>query len=219
MIQTKPMDYRDAAEIFKQADAEMSRPKLDKLKAAGWKYEDIITSLTIAGGELLPIRWRDWCVIEYAWAIPSAEAIDMLASQGTVIEIGAGSGYWAHRVIEAGGDVRCFDPLQWKTGETWLGQPIPQEWTPVVRIPHDEVAIAESATLFICWPDYEASWAAETLDAYPGDTFIYVGEGAGGCCGDDRFHDMLDADWEIRKVIYIPQFVGIRDLCIHYTRK
>jgi hypothetical protein len=47
----------------------------------------------------------------------------------------------------------------------------------------------------MCWPSYDQPWARSALDAYQGDTLVYVGE-HWGCCADDSFFELLEQGWE-----------------------
>ena len=77
-------------------------------------YEEIIAELTKKGSALLPLAYRDWFVIYFAWAIPSAEALQYISALSPIIEVGAGSGYWAHRIAAIGGEITAFDPRDWE---------------------------------------------------------------------------------------------------------
>jgi len=62
--------------------------------------------------------------------------------------------------------------------------------------------------------------AAECLIAYKGQTVIFVGEGWGGCTGDDLFHDHLSSDFEKVEDYYdLPQWEGIHDYLAVYKRR
>src|SRR5262249_51519126 len=45
----------------------------------------------------------------YAYVFPSDSALTMLAGLGPLVEIGAGTGYWAHRLRSIGVDIAAFD--------------------------------------------------------------------------------------------------------------
>ena len=60
--------------------------------------------------------------------------------------------------------------------------------------------------------------AADCLKYYQGDTVLYVGEGCGGCTGDDNFHERLEDEFELIEEMEIPQWNGIHDWLYHYSR-
>ncbi|MGH7743334.1 MAG: methyltransferase domain-containing protein [Candidatus Dormibacteria bacterium] len=123
----------------------------------------------------------------YSWAIPNEEALDVIAKHSPhgVVEIGAGGGYWATLLQQRGVDVVAYDPApensKWHHGT----------WTVVHSGDHRVAADHPTRTLLLCWPSYREPWAAKALEYYAGDTVIYIGEGCGGCTGDNRFHALL----------------------------
>lgn len=154
-------------------------------------------------------------VKRYAWAIPTARVIRQLARFSPIVEVGAGTGYWAWMLKQAGAHVLPYD----------LPTPEPcqvssQRWTELLVGTGQEVADRHSdCTLFICWPTYDDPWSGEALATYRGSRVVYVGEGSGGCTGDKVFHEMLDTQWEERIRLDIPQWEGIHDAVWVYRRK
>ena len=69
------------------------------------------------------------------------------------------------------------------------------------------------------WEPYTSSMATRCLRAFRGDTFIYVGEGKGGCCATDGFFAELERNWVSEQEISIPQWQGIRDWAFIFRRK
>lgn len=130
----------------------------------------------------------------FAWSICSPGDItwigDVLGGQ-RVVETGAGGGYWAWQMRQAGIDVAAYDPAE--PGAHYFAR---REWSPV--LPGDASAAGKhpDRALFLCWPSYADPWAAQALACYQGDTLIYAGEGEGGCTADDAFFELRDAEWE-----------------------
>jgi hypothetical protein len=164
---------------------------------------------------MAPFRARHELVVKYAWAIPTGEAIAAIAaaSPAGVVEIGAGTGYWAGLLRVAGVNVLAYDEApydniqaQGKFSHVDLGGP-------------EKAALWPSMTLFLCWPPYATPMALLCLDAYKGSTLAYVGEGAGGCNGDDSFHDTLSSEWTVETSVDLPQWDGIHDDLTIYRRK
>lgn len=131
----------------------------------------------------------------YSWSIPSpgdvAWITERLAGRG-VVETGAGLGYWAWQLAQAGADVIAYEPEDPAGNDFVTGQP----WHPVLRDDHGASAHHPERSLLLCWPSYSQPWAAWTLATYKGDQLFYAGEGEGGCCADDDFFSLLDAEWE-----------------------
>lgn len=73
-------------------------------------------------------------------------------------------------------------------------------------------------TLFLCWPPYDDHTAVNTLTAYKGKTVIYIGEGYGGCTGDDVFHEKLNSEWIEVDSLAIPKYEHLHDYLYIYKR-
>lgn len=52
---------------------------------------------------------RNEVVHRFAWAVPSDEAIKKIVEFSPIIEMGAGTGYWANLIQKAGGEIVAFD--------------------------------------------------------------------------------------------------------------
>jgi len=151
------------------------------------------------------LKRREALVEEYAWAIPNREAIETIVEHGPIVEVGAGTGYWAWCVDQLGGVVAATD-----------AEPPESTYRRVAaydarRRVNAMVADELDAALLLVWPPYDDPMAADALEAYPGETVIYVGEGRGGCTADDRFHRLLHEDWELTETVDIPTYLGLHD--------
>lgn len=147
-------------------------------------------------------------VKKYAWAIPSEEAIRTIAKYGPIVEIGAGTGYWAS-LISQFTDIVCYDKHPARMSA----------WFPVKKGDEADVLAHANRSLFLCWPPYNEKMAYETLSVYEGHYFIYVGEGQGGCTGCGQFHTLLRERWEKIETIGIPTWQGIGDFLAIYQRR
>ena len=106
-----------------------------------------------------------------------------------------------------GGGILAFD-----------AEPSKESWFPVRVGGPEQVAKHPDRTLFLCWPPYETSMARDCLDQYCGDVLIHVGEGPGGCTGDDVFWEQIENEWFPAKHIKIPQWEAIHDSLTIFTR-
>jgi hypothetical protein len=161
---------------------------------------------------------RDLCH-KYSWAVPTIGALQRIAALGPVVEIGAGTGYWAYLLRELGVDVLAYDIAPagapgCKNG--WHGDAT--SWTKVVKGGPERAAYCPERTLFLCWPPYSNPMAYHALKCYQGNTLVYVGEDSYGCTGDEAFHDLLDSEWE-REWYSIPSYDYIHDGMQVCTRK
>lgn len=132
----------------------------------------------------------------YSWSIPSPGDIawlaDTLDGRG-VVEIGAGSGYWAWQLAQAGVPVAAYDPHPPGPENNFNQHRL---YHPVMGGDHEKAADHPDRALMLCWPSYGSPFAKQALHHYAGDMVIYIGEGEGGCCADDRFHRILARDYE-----------------------
>ena len=171
-------------------------------------------NLTIGSFQL-----RDDYVHKYSWAIPNKTAIDALIEHSPIVEIGAGTGYWAALIAEAGGNILAFDPHPPRINST--RNPYHENQTTVFPVKRGGPKVAakySDRTLFLCWPPYNSKMAHQTLQAYNGNTVIFIGEGMGGCTGDDEFFRLLEYEFCIEKEIEIPQWPGIHDRMMIFSR-
>lgn len=156
---------------------------------------------------ILSSERHDLC-LKYAWAIPNEKAIQTLVAHSPILDIPAGTGYWASLVEKEGGKVVCIDR-----------SPPVKQWTKVEEGDESCVQNYPDHTLFLCWPPYATPMAANCLKNYTGSRIIYVGEGHGGCTADDEFHDLLEEQFQEIEVVNIPQYSGIHDRLYVYERK
>lgn len=150
----------------------------------------------------------------YAWGIPNEVVIRTIAAAGPVVEVFAGTGYWASLVAAAGGDIVATDVSPGFS--TWTAH---EPYYPVAR--ENAATTAKrypNRALMLVWPTMDEG-AALALRAYQGAGVIYVGECAGGCCASDNFFERLDADFEEEREIDIPQWWGLHDAAYFYRRK
>ena len=74
--------------------------------------------------------------------------------------------------------------------------------------------------IFMAWPPYDTSMAYDVaLAMTPGTHLIYVGEGCGGCNGDDQFFEYLGDQFEEIDDLAIPRWFGLNDYCSVYRKK
>lgn len=140
---------------------------------------------------------RDDARHEYAFGVPTADALAVIAARSPrgVVELGAGTGYWARLLDDLGVDVIAYDidPPPSRTSKWFAGR---APWHPVAHGDERAVAAHADRTLLLVWPTRGEMWPADAVEGYAaagGSTIAYVGEGPGGRCGDERFHALLGA--------------------------
>jgi hypothetical protein len=156
---------------------------------------------------------------DYAWTITSPETVAFVVEHigPSAIDPLAGSGYWAYLLRQVGVNVLASDinpagaANQWHKGSAWLPMLQMDAVGSVARA-------AKDRTLLLSWPPYGSSVGADVLKIYQGSRVIYIGEGEGGCCGDDEMFQLLDDHWT-EVVDHRPvQWFGMHDWVTVYDR-
>jgi hypothetical protein len=160
---------------------------------------------------------RQRLVARYAWAVPTDRAIDVLVRHSPLVEMGAGTGYWAWLVRQAGGDILAFDRYpppdprnRWHAGE--------RQWTEVLPGGPRLLARHPGRTLFLCWPPQDEPMAEQSLAAFPGDTVVYVGETAASD-GEPAWLFGRSSPWEPVEELALPRWESVRDLLLVLRRR
>ncbi|CAN5475372.1 hypothetical protein BH10ACT3_BH10ACT3_09160 [soil metagenome] len=144
---------------------------------------------------------RERAIADFAFAVPDDKSLERVAeAPNGVVELGAGTGYWARLLSERGVDVLAFDVAPPPSPDNpWFASSIP--WFDV-RVGDQSVLDAHPhRTLLLVWPTRNEDWpgdAVERFAAAGGTHLLHVGEGPGGHTGDDRFHALvgsLDRCW------------------------
>jgi SAM-dependent methyltransferase len=100
--------------------------------------------------------FRDNLTREYAWGIPTQHALETIAKYAPILELGAGSGYWAYLLRKKGVDILAYDrsPPSLRPKRAWHGK----QWTGVVYGRARKAAKHPDRTLLLCWPP-QAPWS------------------------------------------------------------
>ena len=177
----------------------------------------------------IPSMVRDYFVKKYAWSIPTDKALKLVCEAATEFKIdhlcsvGAGTGFWERLLAERLlAHVEAWDLNPPRDGENTYNHEV--EYFPIQKC--SSAAFASSRTtdtsmLFLNWPPYDDPMATEALKAFKGNVLVYVGEGFGGCTGDDEFHSIIGEEWEEWEYCFEthPRWFGINDYLTVYTRK
>lgn len=157
----------------------------------------------------------------FSWAIPTGEAIELLARYGPLVECGAGMGYWSALLHARKADVIAYDSTPpGRTARNAYHRHARQPWTQVRRASSVGAAREHAdRTLVLCWPPFDddrASYAA--LRAYRGDVIIHIGEPDEGATGSVRFHRELRLNWTLVEALDLPHWPRLRDRVMVYRR-
>jgi hypothetical protein len=179
-------------------------------------------SLDGPGGSYFDVfRLRRELTAKYSWSVPSPDAVDFVVkhSNGSILDPMAGTGYWEFLLRQAGVDCDAFDLIPPDLGPENLFHIDADTHVEVIPAAAEVSAALAVAgqTLFLSWPPMSDA-GARAVKAYPGNRLIYIGEGHGGCTGDDEFFDLLDTQWQMGDVHKLPQWSGIHDFISVYDR-
>lgn len=208
---------------------ELVNPYWDEVRAIAepseWQYDHGAVMVKPyrfpAEGGVDVLANRDELCSRYSWTIPDPATVAFIAEHacGSVVDPLAGSGYLLWLLQQAGVDVIGYDANPPASGGNNYHK-AQVEHLPIQRADAcDSVTLHPDRTLLLSWPPYDSPIGAQVLNAYAGDRVIYIGEGEGGCCGDDAMHHALAEQWtevaEHRPV----QWYGIHDWVTVYDRK
>lgn len=131
--------------------------------------------------------------------------------------MGAGNGYWASLLKEAGADILAFDYAPPRTQKNfWFKKT--NEFGEVKFGQSRLLRKYPDRTLFLCWPPM-SEMASQCLENWKGKHLIYIGESCGGCTANDDFFEQLERDFEEIESLDIPQWPGIHDTLTIHQRK
>jgi hypothetical protein len=184
-----------------------ANPYLDEFEAVRRRPRPAVPDLG-----LLMARHR--LVVEFAWAVPNEAALAALVALSPIVEIGAGSGYWAAMLRARGATVHAYD-VTVGAANNWGHT---KTWTRVEEGDEARVDDHEDCTLLLCWPAGGAM-AVNALRRYRGPCLAYVGEGRGGSTATAEFFDELERQWVEAREVAIPQWDGMQDALRIYRRR
>jgi hypothetical protein len=161
---------------------------------------------------------RDEYIETFSFAVPTESILQEICKYSPLLEIGAGSGYWAYELAKRGADIVATDTKKGRYS------PLQGHWSKKytsVETLHAVKAVRKypNRTLLSIWPDYDKPWSGEALKEFKGEVVIYIGESSGGCTGDNLFHRILEKDYKELESMMIPQFGGAHDYLNIYQRK
>jgi hypothetical protein len=165
----------------------------------------------------LPQRRRELASL-FSWAIPTADALSMVAGWAPIVDAGAGMGYWTALLRTLGVDVAASDLAPpGDGGSNDYHRDRRQPWT-AVQHAGSVTAVRQRPghTLLLCWPPYDDDAASyEVLRAYRGEVLLYAG---GKTAGSVRFHRELDLNWRAVEQVPLPRWPWLSDHLVAYRR-
>lgn len=138
---------------------------------------------------------RQRALERYAFAVPNAEALAAIARSAPngVVELGAGTGYWAAQLQRVGVDVVAYDTAPPPSPDnSWFSRA--ECFHEVLRGDVADLDRHGDQFLLLSWPTNGAIWPADAVQRFHaagGSALAYVGEPPGGRTGDDVLHKLL----------------------------
>jgi hypothetical protein len=144
-----------------------------------WDYGGVQAADMGTGMQSLVLEPLQHC---FAFAVPSTPALDAIAGLGCpVVELGAGTGYWAALLQGRGVDVLPLDhspptptALNSSSNVFFHGT-----FTAVSAGCPADLAAHSDRALMLCWPynfEVDVAWDVECLDHWTGNTLVHIGE-------------------------------------------
>lgn len=179
--------------------------------------------LSIGGiGDWSPMRRRFDLTSNYAWTVTDPATVAFVAKHigRHAFDPLAGTGYWAHILGQLGIEVLCSDRKPPAPGSGNRYHQGDSTWVPVRQSDGIMAALrwGLGRTLLLSWPPYDQIIGEQVLAEYPGDRVVYIGEGMGGCCGNDGMFELLDREWTEIASHRPVQWYGLHDWVTVYER-
>jgi len=112
----------------------------------------------------------------YAYVVPDEPSLSLLGELGPIVEMGAGTGYWACRLRARGVDVIAYDLAPPGGARANRYHAPTATWSDVVAADHTILARHPDRALFLCWPPLFSS-LGDCLAFYGGTTVALIGDG------------------------------------------
>jgi hypothetical protein len=112
----------------------------------------------------------------YAYVFADAALVRAVCELGPLVEIGAGTGYWARKLRDVGADILAFDQAPPNGDIPNRYHPHTPTWTEVEPRDHTVLTAHSDRALFLCWPPLFSS-LGDCLDFYDGNTVACIGDG------------------------------------------
>jgi hypothetical protein len=112
----------------------------------------------------------------YSYVVPDERSLSSLARLGPLVEIGAGTGYWAYRLRALGVDVIAIDQAPPDGQRVNRYHAIAPTWSEVIAGDHTLLTEYGDRALLLCWPPLFSS-LGECLTFYSGNTVALIGDG------------------------------------------
>lgn len=136
---------------------------------------------------------RERITTQFGFVLPGLTFVQQVGRAGPLVEIGAGRGYLSALLRQHGVDSIATDPTPAHKGYGWTPNP---NWPVLTMDAKQAIATHPDRAVLCAWPSYEETWAGEAIATMrPGQVLFLIGEGPGGCTGDDGLFACLDSQF------------------------
>jgi hypothetical protein len=176
---------------------------------------------------------------QYAFAVPTRRALNAIAERGPLLEVGAGTGYWASLLSEMGVDIVAVSSSTWTTRFNWektaADAPMSDVQYMQMKVAGPEAALsAKGRALVLMWPDWGGAgiFSLEALEMFEGTTLICVGEWADSTLGafhpamkptgqsfSADFQKQVEAEYNLLEKIHLPSWPLNADVVQIFQKK
>ena len=159
----------------------------------------------------------------FGFAVPNVSALEIVkkyaeknSSDGLVVEVGAGNGYWSYELGRCGVAVEASDSCEWEVGAAL--SPLltfRHAWCEVQRKDAKQHILEKPTALpLIVWPYPDTAYIHEVVEFTQAKYIIVVGEEGAQGCTEDPFAAGHEAavEWEEECRVEIPTWPFVYDV-------
>lgn len=164
---------------------------------------------------------RNELVTKYCFSIPLPFVTDIIKKFSPIIELGAGTGYYAWCLRQLKTEIEVFDlfspdeadPYDFMSQNPWFDD----TWINVLKGNEDVVSAYFDSSLFLCWPPPDSKMAFNAFVKYKnagGKTLIYIGDPRSSA--DESFFNELEK-YRLIHELNIPSWKNINEKLMIYS--
>lgn len=113
-------------------------------------------------------RYRHELALRYSYVLPEPRLLEVVRRHSPLVELGAGTGYWAYVLRLMDADVVAYDQAPIGSARQNRYHMNSRRWTDVMEGDIQAVLKHSDRALFLCWPPtFSALW--DSVGLYRGD--------------------------------------------------
>lgn len=164
---------------------------------------------------------REEFIFSHSWSIPCKEVFDLIKKYSvgkTIYDPLCGTAYWCKLLQEEGFETKASDLFvgednKYRHNSTF----IEIEKKDAIEVVAE---LDDCINLLLSWPPYDESLGYDIVKGLPDNSIVfYVGEGYGGCCGNDDMFVCFEKEYDLIDEFRLPQFMGLHDYFQVYKKK